>query len=65
VSENHLILFYNFANQLENLVRSTKNRIRVVCIGNTLEEASDLLSCLNFIPEEYGRYYLKKKRTVN
>lgn len=55
---------YQFANQLENLVRSTKKRIRVVCIGNTLEEASDILCALNFIPEKFGRYYLRKKRCV-
>lgn len=55
---------YAFANELENLVRSTKQRIRVICIGNTLAEASDILSSLNFIPREYGRYYLRKKRAV-
>ena len=33
-------------------------------IGNTLEEASDLMCGFNFIPEEFGRYYLKKKRAV-
>ena len=57
-------IVYAFVNQLENLVRSTKNRIRVVCIGNTLEEASDILSAMNFLPEKFGRYYLKNKRTV-
>lgn len=57
-------IVYSFTNQLENLVRSTKTRIRVICIGNTLEEASDLMCAFEFIPEEYGRYYLKKKRCV-
>ena len=33
-------------------------------IGNTLEEASDILSAFNFIPDEMGRYKLKKKRCV-
>lgn len=55
---------YAFSNQLENLVRSTKNRIRVICIGNTLEEASDLLAAIDFLPEEFGRYKLKSKRAV-
>ena len=32
-------ILYAFTNQLENLVRSTKTRVRVICIGNTLEEA--------------------------
>lgn len=57
-------IVYAFTNQLENLVRSTKRRIRVLCIGNTLEEASDILCAFNFIPEQFGRYYLRKKRAV-
>lgn len=57
-------ILYAFTNQLENLVRSTKTRIRVICIGNTLEEASDILCAFNFLPEEFGRYKLKKKRAV-
>ena len=57
-------IVYAFANQLENLVRSTKQRLRVICIGNTLEEASDLLSCFNFLPEKFGRYKLHSKRAV-
>ena len=57
-------IVYAFTNQLENLVRSTKQRVRVICIGNTLEEASDILCAFNFVPEEFGRYKLKKKRCV-
>lgn len=57
-------IVYAFTNQLENLVRSTKRRMRVLCIGNTLEEASDILCAFNFIPETFGRYYLRKKRAV-
>lgn len=57
-------IVYSFTNQLENLVRSTKKRIRVICIGNTLEEASDLLCAFNFLPEQFGRFKLKKKRAV-
>lgn len=55
-------IVYAFVNQLENLVRSTKQRIRVICIGNTLEEASDLLSAFNFLPEQFGRYKLVKNK---
>ena len=33
-------------------------------IGNTLEEASDLLSAINFIPDGFGRYKLKRKQAV-
>ena len=57
-------ILYAFTNQLENLVRSTKTRCRVICIGNTLEEASDILCAFNFLPEQFGRYKLKKKRCV-
>ena len=55
---------YAFVNQMENLVRSTKEKLRIVLIGNTLEEASDILCCFNFIPEEFGRYKIRKKRAI-
>lgn len=55
---------YQFVNQMENLVRSTKKRLKIFLIGNTLEEASDILTLFNFIPEEFGRYKLKKKKCV-
>ena len=61
---NSFDIVYAFANQLENLVRSTKQRLRVICIGNYLEEASDILCAFNFLPEHFGRYKLKKKRAV-
>ena len=62
--KNSFDIVYAFTNQLENLVRSTKQRLRVICIGNTLEEASDILCAFNFLPEEFGRFKLKKKRAV-
>lgn len=52
---------YQFVNQMENLVRSTKERMRIFLIGNTLEECSDILTMFNFIPENFGRYKLKSK----
>lgn len=55
---------YQFINQMENLVRSTKQRIRCFLVGNTLEEASDILTMFNFIPQEFGIYKLKSKRCV-
>lgn len=57
-------IVYAFTNELENIVRSTKQRLRVICIGNTLEEASDILCAFNFLPEQFGRYKLKNKRAV-
>ena len=55
---------YQFVNQLENLVRSTKERMKIFLVGNTLEEASDILKMFNFIPEKFGVYKIKKKRAV-
>lgn len=57
-------IVYAFANQIENLIRSTKDRVRIIMIGNTLEEASDIMCAFDFLPEEFGRYYLRKKRCV-
>lgn len=57
-------IVYNFANQIENCFRNTKDHLRIVCIGNLLDDCSDLLASLNFIPEQYGRYKIKKKRTI-
>ena len=57
-------IVYNFVNQIENVIRSEKQNIKIVMIGNTLEEASDLLSAINFIPDSFGRYKLKSKHAV-
>ena len=62
--KNTFDIVYAFVNQLENLIRSTKQRVRIICIGNTLEEASDILCAFNFLPEEFGRYKLKSRRAV-
>lgn len=55
---------YSFVNQIENIVRSTQTRIRVIMIGNKLEDASDLLCLFNFIPEEFGVYKLVKNKKI-
>ena len=57
-------ILYAFTNQLENLVRSTKNRVKIFLLGNTLEEASDILCAFDFIPETWGIFKIKKKRCV-
>lgn len=62
--KNTFDILYALTNQLENLVRSTKERVRVFFMGNTLEEASDILCAFNFIPEQFGLYKLKKKRAI-
>ena len=55
---------YAFVGQMENLVRSTKEKLRVVLIGNTLEEAGDILCLFGFVPEQFGRYKVRKKKAV-
>lgn len=55
---------YAFVRQMENLVRNTKTRVRIIGCCNLLEEASDILCCFNFIPEQFGVYKLKSKRCV-
>ena len=48
----------------ENIARTTKKKIRVFLLGNTLEEASTILKAFNFLPEKFGRFKLKSKRCV-
>ena len=49
---------------VENIARTTKNKIHIFLVGNTLEEASSILKAFNFLPEGFGRYKLKRKRCV-
>ena len=55
---------YAFVNQMENLVRSTKEKLRIFLIGNTLEEASDIMCSFDFIPEDFGRFKIRKKHAI-
>lgn len=57
-------ILYNFIGMIENIARTTKSKIRVFLVGNTLEEASSILKAFNFLPEGFGRYYLKRKRCI-
>ena len=55
---------YAFVNQLETICRLDTNR-RVILLGNTLSEASELLAeCFRFIPDKPGIYRLHKKHAV-
>lgn len=49
---------------IENIARTTKYRLRIFLIGNTLEEASTILKAFNFLPEDFGRFKLKRKRCI-
>lgn len=57
-------ILYNFIGMVENIARTTKNNIEVWLLGNTLEEASTILKAFNFLPEKFGRFYLKRKRCI-
>lgn len=62
--KNNFDITYSLVNQLENLVRSTKERTKIFFLGNTLEESSDILCAFNFIPESWGIFKIKSKRAV-
>lgn len=57
---------YQFVNQMENVVRDVKQagKVRIFLCANCLEEASDILCLFNYIPEEFGRYWIASKRAV-
>lgn len=57
-------ILYNFIGMLENIARTTKTKVRVFLLSNTLEEASTILKAFNFLPEKFGRFYLKSKKCV-
>lgn len=57
-------ILYNFIGMVENIARTTKSKLRIFLIGNTLEEASSILKAFNFLPEGFGRFRLKRKRCV-
>ena len=62
--KNTFDILYSLVNQLENLLRSTKERTKIFFLGNTLEEASEILCAFNYIPESFGIFKLKTKRCV-
>lgn len=57
-------ILYNFIGFIENIARTTKNNIEVWLLGNNLQEASEILKAFDFIPQGYGRYYLRRKRCI-
>lgn len=63
--KNNFDIVYALVNELENLVRSTKENLNIFLIGNTLEEASAIMARgFHFIPQQFGRYYLRSKKAV-
>ena len=46
-------------------MRDTKNKVRVFFLANSCSDASGLLAqCFNFLPEGFGRFYLRNKGCV-
>lgn len=58
---NTFSIVENLKVQLENLIRSTANRVRIICIANNVGSCSDLLASWNFIPHEFGIFKLRSK----
>ena len=61
---NTFDIVYSLVNQLENNVRSTINRTKIFMLGNTLEEASDVLCSFDFIPEKWGTFTLVRHKKI-
>ena len=51
-----------FINQIETIVRMRK--IRVLMLGNTISDTSDILGLFNFQPKEFGIYKLTRKHAI-
>ena len=62
--KNTFDILYSLVNQLENLLRNTKERVKIFFLGNCLEDASEILCAFNYIPESFGIFKLKSKRCV-
>ena len=60
--KNSFDIVYAFSNEIENIVRTSKHNLRIICIGNTLQEASDILCAINFLPDHFGRFKLVKNK---
>jgi len=55
---------YNLKCQIENIVRSERNNVRVFMMLNNTEECPELMAMFGFIPIEFGVYKLKRKHCV-
>lgn len=54
----------NLGIQIENLIRSTKDRVRICCVANNVGSCSELLAQFNFIPSKFGVFKLRKRKVV-
>lgn len=51
-----------FINQVESIARFRK--MRVLMLGNTISDTSDILAIFDFIPKKFGLYKLTRKHTI-
>lgn len=56
--KNTFDINYSLVNQLENYVRDTKEKVRIVFACNYTQNCPDLLNLFNFVPTKFGRYHL-------
>lgn len=59
---NTFDIVHAFITQIENIVRSEKDRVKCFLIANKVETCGDLLTAFNFIPEKFGMYKLVKNK---
>lgn len=55
---------YNLGNQLENILRSKRDRYRIICFCNMCGEIAEVFPKWNFIPIEYGRFKIRRWKAV-
>lgn len=55
---------YNLKLQIENIVRSERENVKVFMMMNQTEDCPELMAMFGFIPVEYGVYKLKRKHCV-
>lgn len=55
---------YNLKMQIENIVRSERENVRVFMMLNNTEDCPELMAMFGFIPVEFGVYKLKRKHCV-
>ena len=55
---------YNLKMQIENIVRSERENVRVFMMLNNTEDCPELMAMFGFIPIEFGVYKLKRKHCV-
>ena len=55
---------YNLKMQIENIVRSERNNVKVFMMLNNTEECPEILAMFGYVPIQFGVYKLKRKHCV-